>query len=133
MIGVSRERSRWRISSGNGTDKVTYALCLGTPCATGTNLTNPFIVTAAGQLTNCFIAAKTAPTGADLIVDINRNGTSIFGATKLVLPAGQTGPVTQNGFASTALTELDKLTVDIDQIGSTVAGQDVSAVCTVEN
>jgi hypothetical protein len=127
--------SRWRIGPfGGSADKVTFALCLGSPCATGTNLTNPYIVTAPGQLTACYIDAGTVPTGASLIVDIHRNGTTIFPASpKLVFPDGGAGPIKTNVFAQTALAEFDVLTVDIDQVGSSDAGQDVSAVCTIQN
>jgi hypothetical protein len=64
---------------------------------------------------------RTAPTGADLQVDVNKNGTSIFNAhgdLKIVAGAttGNAVPVT------TALALDDKLTVDIVQIGSTIAG-----------
>jgi hypothetical protein len=126
--------TRWRIASaGDSQGKATFALCLGTPCTTGTNLTNPYIVTAPGQLTACYIDAKTVPTGASLIIDINRNGTTIFpGSPKLVFPDGGSGPIKTNVFAQTALAELDVLTVDIDQVGSTDAGQDVSAVCVIQ-
>lgn len=78
------------------------------------------------------IVKTTAPTGADLIIDINLNGTSIFGTTKLVVPAGASllTIYNQTTFASPAPTGVanDLLTLDIDQVGSTTAGTDITVV-----
>lgn len=70
----------------------------------------------------------TAPTGATLIVDVNKNGTTIFttqGNRPTVAISGNTsGKVTNMDV--TSLADGDYLTVDIDQIGSTVAGSDLT-------
>lgn len=70
----------------------------------------------------------TAPTGASLIVDVNKNGTTIFttqGNRPTVAISGNTsGKVTNMDV--TSLADGDYLTVDIDQIGSTVAGSDLT-------
>ncbi|HEX6257920.1 MAG TPA: hypothetical protein VFZ48_00405 [Candidatus Saccharimonadales bacterium] len=73
------------------------------------------------------LMAGTAPTGADIIVDINKNGTTIFTtqANRPTIAAGANsgGPgATPN---VTALAAGDYITVDIDQVGSTVAGSDL--------
>lgn len=71
---------------------------------------------------------KTAPTGADLIVDINKNGTSIWNSTpanRLTITDGLTSGSTTS-FDTTTLVDEDKLTFDVDQVGSTVAGSDLS-------
>lgn len=72
---------------------------------------------------------NTAPTGAAVIVDVNKNGTSIFG-TQANRPtiAVSTNSATVGAFTATTLTDGDYLTVDIDQIGSTVAGSDLTVV-----
>jgi hypothetical protein len=72
-------------------------------------------------------AAGVAPTGADLVVDVNKNGATIF-ATQANRPRIVVGG---NGGASatpdtTSVAEGDYLTVDIDAVGSAVAGADVS-------
>ena len=110
-------------------DKVTWGLCVGAPCTTGTNLTVPWIATAALNFEKCFIASKTAPTGAALIVDILKNGTTAFTATKLQLAAGALTGTLSTFAAASAMAEGDQLSINIDQVGSVIAGQDISVVC----
>jgi hypothetical protein len=83
---------------------------------------------APSNMAKCYIAAKTAPVGSDLIVDIQKNGVSVFGAQKLVLPAGQIFGSTVS-FTAPALAEGDTLTTVITQVGSTTPGKDVSVAC----
>ena len=70
----------------------------------------------------------TAPAGASIIVDINKNGTTIFttqGNRPTIAIAGNTsGNVTNMDVTTVAAG--DYLTVDIDQIGSTTAGADLT-------
>jgi hypothetical protein len=106
-----------------------WGLCNTAPCATGTNLTGYVIVSQAVTLTKCYAAAQTAPTGADLIIDVKNAGTSIFGGgTKLVIAAGATTG-NQSTIANASLTESQNLTIDITQIGSTIPGQIISVKC----
>lgn len=75
-----------------------------------------------------YAVVKTAPTGADLIIDINKNGTSIWNTTqanRLKITAGNSDG-SQSSFDTTTLTDEDLLTIDIDQVGSSVAGADLS-------
>jgi hypothetical protein len=78
-----------------------------------------------------YIAA--APTGADAIFDVNRNGTTIFGTQasrpRAVAASNTIGNTT--GMTVTSLTAGDVLTVDIDQIGSTFAGSNVTLVISI--
>lgn len=72
-------------------------------------------------------SAGTAPTGASIIVDINKNGTTIF-TTQANRPAiavsnNTSGKVTNMDVTTVAAG--DYLTVDIDQVGSTIAGSDL--------
>lgn len=70
----------------------------------------------------------TAPTGATLIVDVNKNGTTIFTTQSnrptVAISGNTSGKVTNMDV--TTLADGDYLTVDIDQIGSTVAGSDLT-------
>ncbi len=71
---------------------------------------------------------KTAPVGADLIIDLNVGGTSIWAATqanRLTITDGGT-TATQTSFDTTALSESDQLTLDIDQTGSSTSGADLT-------
>lgn len=68
---------------------------------------------------------NTAPTGSTLVVDINKNGTTML-SIKLSIDAGEKTSVTATTpavISVTALASDDELTVDIDQVGSTVAGK----------
>jgi hypothetical protein len=71
---------------------------------------------------------QTAPTGADVILDINKNGTSMYlTATNPTIAAG----ANDSGNAvpdATTMAAGDYLSVDIDQIGSTIAGSNLVVV-----
>lgn len=69
---------------------------------------------------------NTAPTGLALVVDVNKNGTTIYGtqANRPTIAIG--GNAATGGTASvTTFAAGDVLTVDVDQVGSTVAGSDL--------
>lgn len=89
-----------------GTAKITFRM----PC----NMT----------LTSVRASVNTAPTGANLIVDINESGVSIL-STKLSIDAGQTTSTTATTppvISDSSLANDSEITIDIDQIGSTLAG-----------
>lgn len=75
----------------------------------------------------CRIAVGTQPTGAAIIVDVNKNGTTIY-STQSARPqiAVSTNTATGNSPAITTFASGDYITVDVDQVGSTVAGADMS-------
>ena len=83
-------------------------------------------------ITEVRLVVKTAPTGAAIIVDVNKNGTTIFttqtNRPQIAISAteGQSTTIEVSG-----LVKGDNLTIDIDQIGSTVAGADltVEVIC----
>jgi hypothetical protein len=78
------------------------------------------------------INVVTAPTGASLIVDVNKNGTTIFGtqSARPTIPAAAVTAVSGTPTVAT-LAAGDYLTIDIDQVGSTVAGGYLTATVTV--
>lgn len=82
-------------------------------------------------IVECTSYCDTAPTGADLIVDVNKDGTTIFTGTKLVTTAGQKAGSSTGPFAIGTIADGETITVDIDQVGASVAGKDltVSLVC----
>jgi hypothetical protein len=85
------------------------------------------------------LSADTAPsgttstpvTGAAMVADVNLGGTTIF-ATQANRPAIPSGSNTHKttGMGTTAWTDGSYLTVDIDFIGSTTAGSDVTVTVT---
>lgn len=69
----------------------------------------------------------TACTGAALICDIHKNGTTLFttqGNRPTIADAGTSAAITAPDVTSIAAG--DRIELDIDQIGSTVAGSDLS-------
>ena len=79
-------------------------------------------------LTGVRSSVTTAPTGSTLIVNIKENGTTILGASstqKLSIDATEkTSTTAANAvvIADSALANDAEITIDIDQIGSTIAG-----------
>lgn len=73
------------------------------------------------------VVVKTAPTGSSIIIDVNKNGTTIF-TTQANRPEIAIGQTTDDSGTPdvTALAETDKVTIDIDQVGSTEAGADLT-------
>jgi len=71
------------------------------------------------------LAVGTSPVGADIIVDVNKSATTLYttqGNRPVVADGDADGIGTATTPDVTAVAAGDYLTVDIDQIGSTVAG-----------
>jgi hypothetical protein len=94
-----------------------------TALTTGTNKVRfrmPYAATLLAVRSN----VNTAPTGSTLIVDVNEAGASVLG-TKLSIDATETSSTTAASAATitdTGLADDAEISIDIDQIGSTVAG-----------
>jgi hypothetical protein len=74
-----------------------------------------------------FLSLGSAPTGADVIVDIHKNGTTLFTnqANRPRIVAGaQTGSTVALDIS--AFVADDYITMDVDQIGSTLRGNDLT-------
>lgn len=95
---------------------------------------NLFIVPFGMTITEIRLAVGVAPTGADLILDINKNGTTLYTTqgNRPTITAGNTS-ATATDPDVTSLAKGDVLTLDIDQVGSTVAGSNlaVTIICEV--
>lgn len=92
-----------------GTGKVTFRM--------------PFAMTVTGVRAS----VTTAPTGAALIIDINDSGTTIL-STKLSIDATEKTSTTAASAAvisDSALADDAEITIDFDQVGSTIAGAGV--------
>lgn len=95
---------------------------------TGTSLTPIIPVSRDLTIVKAYAVCKVAPQGADVIIDINKNGVSIWGSTpgnRLTIAANSVSG-SQTSFDVTSLEDEDGLTVDIDQVGSTTNGEDLS-------
>ncbi len=73
-------------------------------------------------------AVNTAPTGASIVLDINKNGVSVYPIAPkptIAIGAFDTG-VSEAVPDTTGILSGDYLQVDIDQVGSIVAGSDIT-------
>lgn len=101
-------------------------------CSTGTNKAPSIIAPCTLTIVKVKLYARTAPVGAALIVDVNKDGTTIFttqGNRPSIADGANTG---DSGTPDvTTLSEGDRLDVDIDQVGSGTAGSDltIEVVC----
>ena len=80
-------------------------------------------------ISKVYLIAKTGPTGADVIVDVHKDGTTIFTtqSNRPVITAGNTtGQSTTIEVATWA--DASYLTVHVDQIGSTLPGSNMTVV-----
>ena len=112
-VGVMRELAR---ASLQGTLSV------------GTAVVPPIPMPRACSILKVNAKLLTGPTGAAILIDINKNSaSSIFsGETRLTVAAGaNAGSTTTFNTANKTLAADDYLTIDIDQVGSIVAGSDL--------
>jgi hypothetical protein len=99
----------------------------GDPLTTGTDKSAYIVLDFNCLILAAYARAKTAPTGADFIIDINKNGSTIWATqgNRLKIVAG-TSTGSQTLFDTKKLSTGDYLTVDVDQIGSSVGGSNVT-------
>ncbi len=103
MVAVSDETTDLTIGTAKITFRMPYAMTLSAVRA----------------------SVNTAPTGATVIVDINEGGSTIL-STKLSIDISEKTSTTAGTpavISDTALADDAEITIDIDQIGSTIAGK----------
>lgn len=95
--------------------------------ATGTKASATLRLLSDGKLLAFGMFADTAPTGSELQVDVNYNGVSIWTATasQPILQIGSTSTV-GTAFVTTNVTAGGTFTIDVDKVGSTIAGCDIT-------
>jgi len=103
-----------------GKAKTTLSFAVTGTLATGTDKVPTLLAPRTLTITKVKLVVKTAPTGQAIIVDVNKNGTTIF-TTQANRPQIAAGATTGDSGTPdiTSLAEGDKLTVDIDQVGTT--------------
>jgi len=131
----TEDPSEWKkiIQSGDSTTlKTTLSFAVTGTLTTGTDKAPTLLAPCTLTITKVKLVVKTAPTGAAIIVDVNKNGITIF-TTQGNRPQITAGQYTGDSGTPdvTSLAEGDKLTIDIDQVGSGTAGADltVEVVC----
>ena len=89
-----------------------------------------FPVTQPATVAGVIATASTAPTGQALVFDVNKNGTTMFTTQSNRPQIGAGLQQTSQVFVPdvTAVATNDYISVDIDQIGSSVAGADLVVI-----
>ncbi|MDD5102822.1 MAG: hypothetical protein PHX93_00305 [Candidatus Peribacteraceae bacterium] len=77
--------------------------------------------------TDVDLRVDTAPVGTDLIVDINKDGGTIF-STRPQITDSQTSEAGTHAFSTTDLPAGSAITLDIDQVGGGTAGSDLTVI-----
>lgn len=106
-----------------------FVYTIGGTLSAGTDLAPHVRPSGDFVISSVFIEAKTAPTGSAIIVDVNVNGTTIFSnqANRPQISAlALTG--TSGNPSTTELSLNDNITIDVDQVGSTNAGADLTVL-----
>lgn len=118
----------WAAGGGGGSSKYVRGFGIDGFATTGTNKALSVLISSSATIQSIKAYARTAPTGASLIFDINKNGVSIFATAgdRLTIAAGSNTSTV--GTFSTSLAADDVLELDIDQVGSTASGQDIVIV-----
>ncbi len=91
------------------------------------------LVGVAGTIVDVRAYLDTAPTTSSFIIDVNKNGTTVFstqGNRPTIAAAGNASSTTAPDV--TALAAGDRLSFDIDQIGSGTAGSDLYVSVTIK-
>lgn len=113
--------SEWKSPTGAMIWYIDGSLVTGT--GKGAKVVMPYGMT----LTDVDMRVDTAPTGAALIVDLNENGTTLF-STRPQISAGATSEAGTHAFSDTVLAAGSEVTLDIDQIGSSTPGADLTVI-----
>lgn len=118
------------VALGNHTHTLTFSLTsfFKSGVLTTTTGTQRLPVDGTYTIVGTRLMVGTAPTGSSLIVDVNKNGTTIYttqgNRPSIAAASNAGGPGSAPDV--TTLAAGDYLTVDIDQVGSSVAGSDLT-------
>jgi hypothetical protein len=110
-------------------DKEIFAIAcsdLTTAITTGTTKAY-FRMPFAGTLTAVKASVLTAPTGSTILIDVNESGTTVL-STKLMIDASEKTSATAATpyvISDSSLADDAEITIDFDQVGSTIAGAGV--------
>lgn len=122
-ILVSRESgtAEWKTPIGSMIWYIDGAL------TTGTNIGPTIVMPFAMTLSDVDLRVKDAPTGQAIIIDINENDTTVF-STRPQIVASATSEDDNQVFSDTELAAGSEVTIDIDQVGSTLSGTGLTII-----
>jgi hypothetical protein len=113
---------------GGGTARLTQMYTVPGPLAPGTGITE-FVVTVPGDIVNCWCSTSATFTGSAVIVDVNINGVTVFTtqANRPTVVAGARRDISATPDAAAAdFIAGDRITVDVDQVGTHAAGDSLT-------
>jgi hypothetical protein len=125
----------WDGSAWQGLTRELARVSIQGTLAVGTNVVPRIVLPRACKILKVSAYCETAPTGASILIDINKNGTaSIFsGVTRITIAAAANADHVESFHATNKILAADDtLTIDLDQVGSTVAGADISITIEVQ-
>lgn len=110
-----------------GKVKTTLSFAVTGTLVVGTDKAPTLLAPCTLTITKVKLVVKTAPTGAAIIVDVNKNDTTIF-TTQSNRPQIAIGATTGDSGTPdvTSLAEGDKITIDVDAVGSSEPGKDLT-------
>jgi len=117
----------YRVPTASGSSSTEIQIAVSdevTNLVTGTGKLT-FRMPYAMTLTEVRASVTTAPTGSTIIVDINEGGSTVMTTNKLSIDASEktsTTSATAAGITDSSLADDSEITIDIDQVGSTIAG-----------
>jgi hypothetical protein len=123
-VFIGYNGSAWALLGGTPTECIIIAVGDESTAATTGTAKVTFRMPYAFTLTSVKASVTTAPTGSTLVVDINEAGASIL-STKLSIDASEKTSATAATpavISDASLAADAEMTIDIDQVGSTVAG-----------
>lgn len=115
--------------TANANIAVQYGIAASDPSTGITVGTNKetFRMPADMTLKEVYISVTTPPSGSSIIVDVNRNGTTVFTTTANVAIAAGSEYGSTTALAITGLSKNDEISVDFDQVGSLTPGTGLKA------
>jgi hypothetical protein len=126
-VAYTRASGAALLAGGNPTESLIIAVSDETTAITTGTAKVTFRMPYAFTLSAVRASVGTAPTGSTIIIDINEGGSTIL-STKLSIDASEKTSTTAASAAvisDTSLADDAEMTIDFDQVGSTIAGAGV--------
>jgi len=112
----------------SSTDKIIRERNIFGPISVGSNNTVAILNTSSAKINSIMAYCETAPVGSDLIIDILKNGTSIFSTPSDRLTISNGSQNSTVGSFSDLASPGDVFKINVTQIGSSVPGETITIV-----
>jgi hypothetical protein len=124
--------SSWRVLSKTWEDIVLHWNISGNLSATTYAAWTWVFTWLKGRILSILAYVRTPSSGASIILDINKNGTTIWStqANRLTIAIGSNSN-TQYTFNTTTLSQGDRLDLDVDQVGSGTSGANATILINI--